>query len=287
MHVSATDRPLDQGSSVPREIIRVGELGPVIGSGRKARVHALDGERVVKLFIAPDEDEIAAEILAMSAAVEAGAPAPRIYGLADMEGRRGIVMERLRGESLLDLLEARPVARLRRTAEILADLAATIARCHAPGLPRAQERFADYCASSLVSDALGERTRALIGRLPAGERLIHGDLHPGNVMVTANGPVAIDWQWACRGPLGADAAFTRQNIASRVHPPDRRLAERGFRSALSTLYTHHYRRSSGTSRDEIAQWEPVAFIRRLGPLSRDGVRDLDTPLAALLARAGA
>jgi len=27
----------------------------------------------------------------------------------------------------------------------------------------------------------------------AGERLLHRDLHPLNVLVTANGPVVIDW----------------------------------------------------------------------------------------------
>lgn len=33
------------------------------------------------------------------------------------------------------------------------------------------------------------------------------DLHPGNVMLTADGPVVIDWTNAIAGPAGADTAM--------------------------------------------------------------------------------
>lgn len=289
MKTSLEDAPPIGGmTSDDPEIIAPGDLGPVIGRGRKADVHALGEGRVVKLFTGtPDAREIAAEFAATRAAAASGAPAPRVFGMAEIEGHHGIVMERVKGESLLDLLEVRPVRRFHRTAAILAELAAEIGRCPAAGLVSAQVRFGDYCSSDLIGRELRERTAALMERLPAGDRLVHGDLHPGNVMLTANGPVAIDWQWTCSGPLGADAAFTRQNIASRVQPPARKLAERGFRRALSALYTARYLRQAHADPAAIAQWEPIAFVRRLGPLSRDGVRDLDTPLAALLARVGA
>jgi aminoglycoside phosphotransferase (APT) family kinase protein len=37
----------------------------------------------------------------------------------------------------------------------------------------------------------------------AGERIMHLDLHPGNVMLTPEGPVVIDWTNAAAGPAGA------------------------------------------------------------------------------------
>ena len=37
-----------------------------------------------------------------------------------------------------------------------------------------------------------------------GERIVHLDLHPLNVMLTAGGPVVIDWTNAADGPPGAE-----------------------------------------------------------------------------------
>ena len=36
--------------------------------------------------------------------------------------------------------------------------------------------------------------------------LCHGDVHPGNVLQTANGPMLIDWDLMCLGPAGWDHA---------------------------------------------------------------------------------
>jgi Ser/Thr protein kinase RdoA (MazF antagonist) len=40
------------------------------------------------------------------------------------------------------------------------------------------------------------------------ERVVcHGDVHPGNVVVTADGPVLLDWDLLCSGPRGWDHAM--------------------------------------------------------------------------------
>ena len=41
-----------------------------------------------------------------------------------------------------------------------------------------------------------------------GDRLVHLDLHPLNVMITASGPVVIDWTNAARGDALTDVAVT-------------------------------------------------------------------------------
>ena len=45
---------------------------------------------------------------------------------------------------------------------------------------------------------LAARTRPLV--------LCHGDVHPGNVLVDANGPVLVDWDLVCLGPAAWDHA---------------------------------------------------------------------------------
>ena len=58
-----------------------------------------------------------------------------------------------------------------------------------------------------------------LGRLPlpdhelptavdGGDTLVHLDLHPGNVILTADGPIVIDWSNAGLGVAGLDAANT-------------------------------------------------------------------------------
>lgn len=45
---------------------------------------------------------------------------------------------------------------------------------------------------------------ALIERLSPGDELCHGDLHPGNVIMTAEGPRLIDWTGTVRAPAAYD-----------------------------------------------------------------------------------
>lgn len=46
------------------------------------------------------------------------------------------------------------------------------------------------------------------------EAIVHGDLHPDNVIVTERGPVVIDWPNAVLGPKGFDAAHTWLLVAT-------------------------------------------------------------------------
>ena len=48
----------------------------------------------------------------------------------------------------------------------------------------------------------------------SGDRIVHLDLHPGNVMLTPDGPVVIDWTNAAAGPTGADVAIACLIMAS-------------------------------------------------------------------------
>ena len=47
---------------------------------------------------------------------------------------------------------------------------------------------------------------ALIERLRPGDGLCHADLHPGNVIMTAEGPRLVDWTGAVRAPAAFDLA---------------------------------------------------------------------------------
>jgi aminoglycoside phosphotransferase (APT) family kinase protein len=80
---------------------------------------------------------------------------------------------------------------LDRCGRLLADPAAL------PLLPLADRR--------LLQDMAGRLRRAVEG---AGGRWValHGDAHPGNLLLGGAGPAWIDWEEACRGPIEWDVA---------------------------------------------------------------------------------
>ena len=50
--------------------------------------------------------------------------------------------------------------------------------------------------------------RALIERLQPADELCHGDLHPGNVIMTAEGPRLVDWTGTVRAPAAYDLGIS-------------------------------------------------------------------------------
>src|SRR6185369_7296093 len=83
-----------------------GSLGEKIGEGAMADVHAWAPGQVLKLFKVGIPGRIAWYEAHMTRAVfAAGGPAPEVLDEVKVEGRRGIVLPRLDGPTLLRLLQ--------------------------------------------------------------------------------------------------------------------------------------------------------------------------------------
>jgi hypothetical protein len=59
----------------------------------------------------------------------------------------------------------------------------------------------------------------------APEQLLHGEPHPGNVLDTENGPLFIDLETACRGPIEFDLAHVPTEVAERYPGIDQALLD--------------------------------------------------------------
>lgn len=57
----------------------------------------------------------------------------------------------------------------------------------------------------------------------AEEQLLHGEPHPGNVLSTANGPLFIDLETCCRGPIEFDLAHVPQAVSHHYPGVDQAL----------------------------------------------------------------
>ena len=67
----------------------------------------------------------------------------------------------------------------------------------------------------LLSDTLRSVPRAIAER-HASEQLLHGEPHPGNLLVTTGGLLFIDLETCCRGPVEFDIAHT---VTDSAGPP--------------------------------------------------------------------
>jgi aminoglycoside phosphotransferase (APT) family kinase protein len=241
----------------------------VLGAGRTAQVLADNDDAVVKLFFdwVPIH-LIHAEEHATAAAVAAGAPAPRLLGRVERDSRAGLVLERVDGPSMLAELTAHPLQIL-TLARRLARLQADIHACGGVGLPLLRERLRSRIESAGdLSSRARDWSLARLDTLPDGDHLLHGDLHPDNVILATRGAIAIDWMAAARGDRAADAARTALILELGSSPPGLPATRRALiatgRRAFRASWLRAYVRASMVRRAEIIAWRPVVAAARLG-----------------------
>jgi uncharacterized protein (TIGR02172 family) len=238
---------------------------PLVGEGLTADVYAYGPGRVLKLFhvgIAADRAE--REFGIARAVHAAGLPAPAVYEVVEVAGRRGIVLERIEGVSLLRQTQARPwrlLAAIRQLAELQAQIHRRICP---PELPSQRDWISSRIQQSqALSAAAKEAALRALNKLPDGEAVCHGDFHPQNIFLTARGPVVLDWETATRGdPLG-DVACTSRLIQFASLPSKSpwyaHQLLRCTRPILHRFYLRQCLRQHAGTREQIAAWEvPLA-----------------------------
>ena len=165
----------------------------LLASGRDADVYVVDRERVLRRY--RDRRDVTAEAEVMRHARGHGYPVPELHGTGPGE----MVLQHLHGPTMSQALVAGTVS----AAEAGAELARLLAWLHT------------------------------VPARETGDRLLHLDLHPENVMLTAAGPVVIDWGNAEDGPPGLDVAMTAL-ILAQVAVGDDPRAE-GAHAVLAAL----------------------------------------------------
>jgi aminoglycoside phosphotransferase (APT) family kinase protein len=98
------------------------------------------------------------------------------------------------------------------------------------GLVEVQERRIDNLQippEMTEARSLRDEVAAALARRPHGEAVCHGDLHPGNVIMSPQGPVIIDWIDASRGDPLADVARSVLLLRHSVLPREMNPVARG------------------------------------------------------------
>ncbi len=255
-----------------------------IAEGREAEIFAWDGGTVLRLFReARPAASLESEMAAMQTARSVVPLVPAVSGITEVMGRPGLIMERVDGPDLIALIAKKPWTLWsggRVTGRVHAQLHAVIAPEGIPSLKSRISRLADQAPPEWSRHA--EFVLRELETLPDGDRLCHGDFHPGNIIMTNHGPVVIDWPNVTRGDPTADFARTRLILRIGALPPGTPFVVRTFdrlgRRLFAAAYLRAYRRERPVDMTLAARWEVVRAADRLA----DGIAEERPALLKIL-----
>lgn len=147
-----------------------------MAEGRAAEIFEAGPGRVARVARRPVDYAREAEVMGL--ARHAGLPVPEVHSIDGAV----MILDRIDGPTMAATLQSRPW-QLEQAARTLAELHDRIHEIRPP---------AGALATSVVP----------------GDRLLHLDLHPENVILSSDGPVVIDWANAAVGDPRADLAMS-------------------------------------------------------------------------------
>ena len=174
-----------------------------IQKGNTAEVFDYDGERVCKLFYqgmpyeyVQQEYENARKLFKLGICV------PEVFEIVNCDGRHGIIYEKIAGFPMWEHMQSEHIFE-------------TFIAEHKKLLDNSTDILISY-KDFLIAMISGGNNREISGDiikkildLSDGNFVLHGDYHPGNVMITASGKfVIIDLLNVCCGPKEYDVART-------------------------------------------------------------------------------
>jgi hypothetical protein len=225
-------------------------LGTLLGSGKEAEVFEY-GQIVAKLYRPTAPKRSAFREAGIQALAESfGLPVPSVFGVRQIGGRWGVLMDRADGQSLGETMRCEPSL---MPAHLKA-MALLQLRVHSHAGTQLASLKAKLATNIRQAKMLGEsRQTALLNglvQLPNGDRLCHGDFHPLNILGPLGQEVLVDWLDATCGDPAADVC--RSYVLIKPVAPE-----------VAAAYVDAYVAVGGESRERILRWTPFVAAARL------------------------
>jgi len=241
-------------------------LDKPIAHGRTADIYDWDADHVLKLFHNWFEIENIEYEQRIARVIHArGVNSPAVGELLQIEGRHGLIYERVAGSSMLEIFQRQPWKVFhfgKMLARLHAHMHANVSSREVPSQRKKLEnklKAADKLPSPL-------RTRLLktLEVMPIRERVCHGDFHPGNILISGKDATIIDWIDVSRGNPVADVARTSIILSGAVEStqiPTR--LQKILVNAFHSTYLKYYFRQHRNGWDEYRVWLPIVAGARL------------------------
>ena len=241
---------------------------PRIAEGASAEIFTWDEDKILKLYHeGASSGEAEQEAACASIAYDAGVNTPAVIDTITVENRQGIIFERVHGVTMLEAIIANP-QQLISYAHLLAELQVDMHARTASKLPLQCQRLQYQIQSrSGLAEEIKVALLEDLDQLQDDNVICHGDLHPENILLTAEKPVIIDWVDATQGSPLVDAARTNLLLRDGDLPPSmneqRRQKVAEMRYLFYEAYIERYTQMQSISREAIARWELAVAAARL------------------------
>ena len=200
----------------------------MVGVGNTAEVFDFGDGKVCKLFYVGYPKKAAEREFRNATEVQRlNLPVPKVFEMIESEGRTGIVYEKIVGKSMLECILENPD----RAGFYLEEFV----RLQKKWLKEASVQDASVLSYKeylqMMLNGAGQEAEASlleeINGLPEGDTLLHGDFHPGNVLITTEHcAVVIDFMNVCKGPALYDIARTYFLLKEKVEAFGRAYLEK-------------------------------------------------------------
>ena len=116
-----------------------------------------------------------------------------------------------------------------------------------------------------MNDHTREKVLDILSGLKDGDRVCHGDFHPGNIMLTDKGAIVIDWITVRLGNPMADFARTSMILTVGPKGAQKQLSPivMGFIKIFHKVYSSHYLHRMPDINNERHAWLTVNAAARL------------------------
>jgi len=241
-------------------------LDKPIARGRTADIYDWDAGHVLKLFHNWFEIENIEYEQRIARVIHArGLNSPAVGELLQIEGRNGLIYERVAGSSMLEMLQHQPW-KVFQFGKMLARLHAHMhANVSSREMPSQRKKLENKLkAADKLPSPLRTRLLKTLEVMPIRERVCHGDFHPGNILISGKDATIIDWIDVSRGNPVADVARTSIILSGAVEStqiPTR--LQKILVSAFHSTYLKYYFRQHRNGWDEYRVWLPIVAGARL------------------------
>lgn len=235
--------------------------GELIALGGTADIYDLGDGTVFKRFHDDKPDGcIDNEVECTQSEVAIRFGAPKIYEQVDDERGRGIIMEYVKGKSMLDVMrKGLADFDIETNARKLASLHYQINNYDGSMFPKGHELMRQRISwSHCLEEKTKQKLYQLLDSLPQGNCVCHTDIHPGNAMITDDGIRIIDWCDTICDARWLDLGRSLLIFESKTNLPGFELNEiNRFRVAWRETYRAAYEKLSGTSEEELEGWMAI------------------------------
>ncbi|MCR8657373.1 phosphotransferase family protein [Paenibacillus endoradicis] len=261
-------------------------IGEKIGEGGCSEVFEWENSsKIIKLARAnTDINAMKREYHHNLIAWDNGLSVPQPFEILEIDGRPGIVFERIYGDTLMKRFVQNALKRASTEAEVTEDdnyddvriTAQILSEIHSKSnlsVPSQKETikksisWVDHLTSVEKAEIF-----ALLDSLPSKQQLCHGDPNLGNIMIRDGKAIMIDWMNATIGNPEADLAEYIIMIRFAILPsylPDNAVEYvNTIRESIIKIFIDEYTRLSGITYDEVDSWIAPIAARKL---SADGI----------------